>query len=298
MNSRTEKLREDRKKRAVAYLRFTQCYKRDNTALFCFFEGEDSHYYGIRIKLIAQPKKYSYFTCGNKTEVLKTYRLISGQECYNNAKTAYFIDKDFDPSIDKNLSKIYETPCYSIENFYTSIDCFKEILRSGFNLDEDSEDFATLLNLYITRQTEFHQHIGLLNAYIACLKENKENLNLGGFNLNKLIKIDLDKIESNYTLETLKDKFNPDYHPSEDRINQKLNELRSQTCQKTFRGKFEIEFLRKFLEKLKEKGNHYSSQPLKAKFSLNLANVLSDLSQYADTPHCLKQYLETYKVTV
>lgn len=296
MNSRTEKLRGDRKKGSVAYLRFTRCYKQEKTALFCFFEGEDSQYYGIRIDLIAQPQKDYYFTCQGKTEVLRTYRLITEKEYYNYANTAYFIDRDFDQSISNTLpqkdhNKIYETPCYSIENFYTSIECFKNILRRGFNLEEDDEDFDQCLQLYQNSQTEFHQNIGLLNAYIACLRENQEKLNLKSCKLDNFIKIELDKIEATYTIDTLKTQFNSQSPPPEDRIYLKLNKLRSQNCQKSFRGKFEIEFLRKFLEKLRENSQAYCSKKLKAKFTINSANLLSDLSQYADTPDCLKAYL-------
>ncbi|ACB51365.1 hypothetical protein cce_2015 [Crocosphaera subtropica ATCC 51142] len=314
MANNPDQLRDFRGKATVAFTLFTRQYEKNKLALFCFFEGkDDSKYYSVRIDLIVKPIDDNYFPCGKKSEVLRTHSLITEQEYYNHAKTAYFIDKDFDESIYKtldadNASKIYETPCYSIENFYTSSYCFKRILRSEFTIDEIDDNFDTCLDLYENRQNEFHEKVGLLNAYIACLmkKDEQEKLDLKSKH-NKLMKwfiIELDKIKSNYNLETLNNEFSPKNNPSQQDINKELNYLRSQDCQKSFRGKFEIEFLRKFLEKLKEEANKkkdqqiYFSKKLTVSLLLSNDNILSQLSQYADTPDCLVKYLEQFKENV
>jgi hypothetical protein len=71
-------------------------YKEYELALYCFFEGEDSKYFGIRIKNIARPKKDIYLSCGGKEGVLGIYRMLSARKEYENIAAAYFIDKDFD----------------------------------------------------------------------------------------------------------------------------------------------------------------------------------------------------------
>ncbi|MDJ0845476.1 DUF4435 domain-containing protein [Crocosphaera sp.] len=314
MANNPDQLRDYRNRATSAFILFTRKYERNKLALFCFFEGkDDSKYYGVRIDLIVKPIEDYYFSCGKKSEVLRTYSLIADKEYYSNAKTAYFIDKDFDQSIyeslePNNANKIHETPCYSIENFYTSNYCFKRILRSEFNIDDIDENFDICLDLYKNRQKEFHEQVGLLNAYIACLLKNSETEKLYlDSKHNKLMKwfiIELDRIESNYNLETLNQEFLPINTPSEQEINQQLNDLRSQNCQKSFRGKFEIEFLRKFLEKLKQEANkkqneqRYFSKKLTVSLLLSSDNILSQLSQYAETPNCLVRYLEKFKENV
>ncbi len=74
---------------------FTRYYKSYPLALYCFFEGEDSKYYGIRIKTIAMPDKYFFLSCGGKDGVLKIHQIISSEEYYKSSKAAYFIDRDF-----------------------------------------------------------------------------------------------------------------------------------------------------------------------------------------------------------
>ena len=64
-----------------------------------------------------------------------------------------------------------------------------------------------------------------------------------------------------------------------------------------FRGKQHLEFFRSFLGKLKEDRCKKSAREifkLKGNVKLNLtkANSISELSQYAETPSCLKAFLE------
>ncbi len=310
MSVLVDSLRQDRTKASAIFMQFTRIYKKDNLAMFCFFEGEDSKYYGIRIRNIARPPKQPYyFNCDGKSGVLGVYRILSNRKRYEKAKAAYFIDRDFDKSIYNRLNfqsskPIYETPCYSIENFYTSVSCVSEILRSEFNLNETNEEeiFIKCINLYQKLQTELHAQVGLLNAYIACLKEKQVKLNLNNYNISDFVKINLAKITSTYTLTTLNKKFSHSITLSQDELNAQLSLLQSLECQKSFRGKFEIDFLCKFLEQLKEKANigdkRYFSKKYKVTFNFSRKTIISDLSQYADTPDCLMHYLESFRDSV
>jgi hypothetical protein len=299
-----DNLRQKRDIAQAVFMRFTRLYEQDKFALFCFFEGEDVKYYGIRIKTIASPESYHSLDCKGKVSVLKVFEILSNHPYYQSAQKAYFIDKDFDPSIKASLraedaQKIYETPCYSIENFYTSIDCFSEILKSEFKLQQFEPDFDRCLNLYIQLQAKFHLQIGLLNAYVACCRKNQEEMDLGGFKIEKWIRIDLKNITSSYSLQDLNTKFSPQNILSGNEIQQKLGELQVKNPQQSFRGKFEIEFLRKIVVKLIEKANKgdqdYFSQKYKITLKIPEDNLLSTFSQYAETPNCLREYLESFK---
>lgn len=286
----------------TTFIRFAQ-YQKDRSIVFCFFEGEDSKYYGGRVKNFTR-KESRYFDCGGKQNVLEVHRLISAKQEYADVLVAYFIDRDFDPSIhtENNVEKyanIYETPCYSIENFYTSLDCFQEILRCEFNLSDLDDDFSKCSQLYQNRQQEFHDIAGILNAWVALQRGKKAEVNLSDFKLDKFIQVSLESIGSTYNVEILAGKFSESATLTEDEINNKLNELCSQNCQKSFRGKFELYFLYKFLDALvsdaNQKSPKYFSEKLKVSFQFSPKTMISDLSQYADTPNCLIYYLERHK---
>lgn len=293
-------LRSSRDKAVVVFTEFTRSYKQYPSALYCFFEGEDSKYYGIRVQNIARPEKYIHFECKGKEGVLGIHKMLSSRKYYENAKTAYFIDRDFDrPISESGLNGIYETPCYSIENFYTSVECFSRILRNEFKLMESDENFARCVDLYLKLQAEFHDAVELLNTWIACQRDNSSNLNISDISVLNFVKVELDKITVRYVIDDLNAKFPKAISISQAELNERQNELTSSPRQKNFRGKFEIEFLLTFLQKLMSEANQgnypYFTRKVKVVLSCSKRTIISDLSQYADTPNCLYSYLDSFR---
>lgn len=308
--TRVDDYRNARSSAAVKYKEFTDHYRKfGSQPIYCIFEGEDVKYYGIRIDNIIRPiVPPQNLDCGGKEEVLRFYRIIKSHPEYQDTNFAYFIDRDFDESIrKKGIDDIYETPVYSIENFYTSINVFQKILEAEFKLRRWDDDFKKCSELYEARQNEFHQETKLLNAWVACQREHqnqqgnqtRKRENLKNFKLDKYISVDLDKVTSNYTLQTLSGIFPEAYHPTEDIINQKIATFDCVDCQKNFRGKFETFFLYKFFEKLKEAANTgnsiYFSRKINVSLNISKENIISNFSQYAETPNCLRNYLESFK---
>jgi len=296
-----DKLRASRNKAVSVFVQFTRLYKHYESALYCFFEGEDSKYYGIRIKNIVRPEKDIYINCNGKEGVLGIYRMLSLRNYYANARTAYFVDRDFDQSIyDMGISKIYETPCYSVENFYTSVQCFSEILKNEFKLTESDENFGRCVSLYNKLQEEFHNVVELLNAWVACHRDKSSKLNISDLSVLRFVHIDLNQAIAICTIDDLYQMF-PDISviPQQE-LDAKKYELRVGTRQKSFRGKFEIEFLFAFLQKLMSEANQgnypYFTRKVKVVLSLTKRTIISDLSQYADTPKCLHHYLESLRL--
>lgn len=296
-----EQLREARQKHQVKFMEFTRLYKRDKFAMFCFFEGEDdSDYYRSRIEAIAAPK-FHFFVCDGKASVLRLHNIIVARNSYAKARTAYFIDRDFDPPLHQGsdrqrYARVYETPCYAIENFYTSIECVKKILASKFKLFELGEEFEKCVELYENLQQQFHQAIADLNAWLAIQKR-------GGIRINwqqLKFEVELDEIRAKYTLDELASKFPDAKSVSREECDRLLAEWRrDRSDRETFRGKYEIEFLCKFLRKLAEganKGNSpYFAQKIKVTLNPSPATLVSDLCQYADTPDCLWRYLNSFQ---
>ena len=297
--SSVKTLRESRGKAQAVFMEFITSYKQNPSALYCFFEGEDSKYYGVRIKNIIRPEKDFYFSCSGKDGVLGIHKMLSARKSYAKVKAAYFIDRDFDESIsERGLNEIYETPCYSIENFYTSVKCFSKVLRSEFKLMESDENFERCVSLYIKLQEEFHNAVELLNTWIACQRAKSSPLNISDISVSRFVTIDLNQITTKYVIDDLYRMFPGAIVISQEELDARLTELRSSTRQKSFRGKFEIEFLRKFLEKLIHEANkdnsHYFTRKVKVVLSLSKSNIISELSQYADTPDCLYSYLKSF----
>lgn len=293
-----EKLRASRAKAVAIFVEFTRLYKQYESVLYCFFEGEDSKYYGIRIKNITKSKKDIYMNCHGKEGVLGIYRMLSSRNHYRTARIGYFVDRDFDQSIyNMGISKIYETPCYSVENFYTSVQCFAEILKSEFKLTEIDENFQRCVSLYRKLQEEFHDAVELLNAWVACQTDKSSKLNISDLSILRFVKIDLNQAISMYEIDDLYQMFPNTPVIAEQELDAKISELKVNIRQKSFRGKFEIEFLFIFLQKLMSEANQgrypFFTRKIKVILSLTKRTIISDLSQYADTPDCLHNYLES-----
>ena len=298
-----EELRKGRDKPQVAYQEFMLHIKENKNGLFCFFEGKDNHYYAPRIKRFTE--NYYPIKCGGKDKVLSVYRLISKHTEYKKYKKAFFVDRDFDEHL-KN-SNIFETPYYSIENFYTSVNVFKEIIKNSLGLSEVSEAYQTCLNLYIQRQQEFHHAMLLFNAWYASLiylrnttqTETGVNLSdkLGGDKATKnFITFTLESISKNYTLETIRQNFPDALEVSQNILNQKIIEFSDCEPHKVFRGKYEMWFVVSMIDLLLQDSNNkqtYLKEKIKFSFSSKLSNeqAIELFSNYAETPDCLIAYL-------
>ena len=75
MANNPDNLRQKRDIAQAIFMKFTRLYEQDKFALFCFFEGEDVKYYGIRIKTIARPESYHSLDCKGKVSVLKVFEI-------------------------------------------------------------------------------------------------------------------------------------------------------------------------------------------------------------------------------
>lgn len=288
----------EKKARLIAgYHKFLQKYSKYEEAPICFVEGEDEKYYQLRVKLICDNYEPLFIVCGNKDGVLNTHELINIRGQFTKYKLFFFIDSDFDEKVAKQM--IYETPCYSIENFYTSREVVAKIIKSEFKFEEDDIDFSNAMQLYSNRQSEFHEAISLLNAWIACQRDVARKgiitrLNLSGLKIKDFVTIELDKINMNYDLESIESKFSNAYKLPSDEVRIKLEEHNYANKQIIFRGKYELEFMKKFLQKVKD--DVTSKQPVyfskKRSISINIQDAISQFSMYAETSNCLYDYIK------
>lgn len=300
----------------VAYTNFVTAYSTDNPELiYCFFEAdEDKKYYGGRITMKYQ-KEFEDFPCGGRDFVLKAIELITNRTEYNEAKVLFFIDKDY--TDDKVEDKLYVTPCYSIENFYSTKDTLKRILNREFNMKEKDENFIKILDLYTTLLTNYHNELLLLNAWLSCQYDIRIKTKMSTrLNINEVLKnyfknndnmFDVDLNLRANIFDDLKNKdilentlFNDAPKISDDLLNEKLALFNSSDFNKAcmFRGKFELKFFIDFLKKLKEEATSKDPKILTKKYKCTLSFKLEDsisvLSQYSNTPYCLIAFLDKY----
>ncbi|MUP39873.1 DUF4435 domain-containing protein [Labilibaculum euxinus] len=281
---------------AVAFHKFVLLQKDHNQDLFCFYEGNDNGYYYPRIKEFYNGVHHP-IKCGNKKSVLYMYKSVKTR--YPEVKCSFFIDNDFDERIEN--PKIYETPCYSIENFYTSKNFISDILKNEFGLSEIDSEYKTALDVFDTNQQKYHNESLLFNAWYASLKE-KANTNKCSANVNlncsipkEFFILKIGSISSDYNFDNLKNKYPEAISISEKEVNNKIKEFQLKDLSKTLRGKYELEFIYTFLNFLIDDANDPENGTIlknKTKFRVDKAQMLSQLSQYAETPNCLVKYIE------
>ena len=298
-----EELRQSKDKAQVAFQEFALSTMKFSSHLFCFFEGKDNSYYIPRIKRFTE--QYCPIKCGNKDSVLKVHSLISNRPEYKDYRKAFFIDRDFDSPLPPKLPPIFETPCYSVENLYVSIEVFREILINEFHMSEigDEPYFNVCISLFINRQKEFHASTSLFNAWYACLIEIRNTKGTHtGVNLDDklprgFVDISLQSVKNNYDLETIKQTFPNSTEVNDDILEGKLTTFQNCECHKVFRGKYEMQFLTKFIQLLLQDSNS-SKTFLKRKvnfaFGDNMSNqqAINIFEGYAETPETLIEYLK------
>ncbi|TKH10745.1 DUF4435 domain-containing protein [Bacillus wiedmannii] len=299
--SRDDKLRSKRSRGAVGFHKFALNYKPKQKKPYCFVEGEDNKYYLPRLIMICKTEP-EFIRCNGKKGVIEAFQKIQKYNEYEEDSLLFFVDSDFDAPI--NNENIYETPCYSIENLYTSPRVFERILKSEFSLDETDTDFTNAMSFFNDKQNEFHDVIALLNAWIFSYKKYidrtgeiiKLRLNELSFK-EHLVAVSLEGITCKYNLEDIEKMLNIPNKVSNAEIMSNYQVINSNPNRgEIFRGKFELEFFRILLNKVVEDSNKKGGRRIflnKKKVSLPLdANILTVLSSYAETPECLFEYIE------
>lgn len=279
-----------------------QSNKMKKGCLFCFVEGKhDTDYYQPKVKSI-YGDNYFFIPCNNKKNVLSVYDQIYSSD-HERFKIAFFIDKDFDPSISKPC--IYETECYSIENYYVYPCAFSEFLQYCLHLKKDSAEYTKAVNYYKEEFRKFNAASLLLNSWIAVCREKD--------NRNEMIHID--SLSDSYPSSFLSINFGAEYQQlydlalmnsyfhvspyiTQEELDAKVLELQGKDYFSVFRGKYELHFYYHMLQDLKTKVNHrHRGQELvleKLSWDLNYPNLMIYYSNYAYFPDTLRQFILGY----
>ena len=298
----------------VYFLQFTRVYHNKDSILF--FEGDDDEkYYLSRINSLSK-KSFESISCKGKKSVLDVRDVINNHPDYCDNNNLYFIDSDFDDNDNEKYmvhGDIYITPSYAIENFYISTSCFELLLRSEFKCKEsiNKKEYDFILEHFCTSKNRFLDVISDFNFFVHSYRNNvsetSSKLNLKGLDTNKKFlemcfnrENKLLDFNISFALGRVKETF---YNITEDDIKRALNgisfskEYLFPDREKLFRGKNLLWFMAKYLNFLKEDCNSQCPILFKKKrnctLDFSMANIITVLSQYADTTQCLKDFIDS-----
>lgn len=314
---------------SVAFRNFMKEFKFNRYKFIFLLEGVDDldYYFPIFESRIGKYKEdWIELVCHgreNVVELVKDLKNHSRDE-YKQSLHYGFIDKDYNEVSDNAFpEKVYITPVYSIENFYTSMSFFKRILARKFFLaenDEENKDFQKCCENFSERLSDFVTAITELDMLLRCnrimYKKNSDNIKINArdINLDKMFDLKLESIiikENAYSIiNRSEDEFDNDsmnlsksYYKGRDYIE----------TSKFIRGKFMFYFM--FNHLLNLKNAHRAKEPKffedsyemskikgagrksfkKTKLSINREShdVMSELCQFADVPGCLIGFLRS-----
>lgn len=304
--SRVDILAHARDEESVKFKEFMQITSKREVPVF--FEGEDARYYGVRINTIRADIEWGGIDCGGKSKLLKLRGDIRTHSHYKNSVCLFFVDADFDDNKELlDYSDTYVLPCYSIENLYISDKAFKQILSAEFKISEHGEDSTCFNNVVATYQKVKNDYLSAISAFNYWLRayrlmdkneSEKDHLNINNINFNALIKLDLQAAEAVYNIDNVHLLFPNRDQSIEVDMQDSANYFKAFDKELSFRGKQHLEFFKKFIMLLKDDRCKKEAREVfskRGKVSLALGgNVISELSQYADTPECLSVFLRNF----
>ena len=306
-SSLLSKMREGRKSYPAVFMKFVRYKDLHSTHAFCFYEGEDGMYYDRRIEeYLNDGDRFVALIAGNKQNVLKAMQKICADSNYDSVRKMFFVDRDYD-TLQACHKDLYETPGYSIENFYVNGDAFRRVLRSAFYINECDPDFAPCINAYRETFKQFHEVILPFNALVKykhlyapdntnCCFSDVSDSHLSSITIGGAVKAPKHDEE----LQKLGHNLRPDTHILAE-IEADLS--RTSNPYYTYRGKNELYCLTQLLEKMRDEYNKpetssscsfFRDRQKRVKLPAS-NNSLGTLSQFASTPQDLIDFIIAHR---
>jgi hypothetical protein len=295
---------------SVKFLEVTRMHSKNKDLLICVFEGKDEKYFCNRLDLIVGQGRWAGINTGGKKPVLDLAEALSHHSIYQNANYACFIDRDFeDWFVNKNPERVYITPTYSIENFFVTESCFTRVLSSEFEITEFNDfrdEYKKCMDAFNSRLEEFTGNLLEFNIWVKAHRimerdsQGIKKLNVSNVKTKDIVSVDLDKISTVYTPTDFTTIFKDlnSFTFCSNAIKEAEATLKACNRASSFRGKQQMDFYRDFLIKLKNdrtsQAPNFFTKNGKAQINLSKDNIISELSQYADTPDCLNTFLQGF----
>lgn len=298
--SRKDKMIEQSDCVEAIFLSYIQ--QKSSQKMILFFEGKDDFkYYCPRIHSIYNEKHINY-NCNGKENVLKIYNMII-EKTVEDRKVIkmFFVDKDYDDNSNIDTNDIYITPTYSIENLYFTDFAIESMIRGEMGLSaeakDDTQDFKIAYDYIREWRDKIIKEILYGNACYSLQIKKSHGKNCKKPSLTAIKKYN--DIVSIAKLEDIKVKLKETYiKMTEEEIKEEYERLKSDPI-KFIRGKYLFEKMPKYINKIVEESNkgieydgHFFSKKRIMRLNTSELTLISDLSNYAETPRCLQEYIK------
>lgn len=289
----------------TSYLTFMQQYKKGESSLHIFYEGDDdpSFYTNFIETFLGNKPKLFYYNCKNKKGVSDTYVKINWQT-YKKKRALFFVDKDHEDLINAPSIKdinFFITKYYSIENYLVNETILHRTLRELISIN-DQDMILQISSKFELQLQKFIELIDVITSWI--LYHKKKGLEV------KLLKVKMQQIfyfNDNLEIKRYKkpqSKKILNYLDEKTGINTPnnawkeiisiLRNLKTINYKIHLRGKFEIWFFVNFIEKLVEGLNNdipEKNRRYKIKSSLSISNAVAILGTRLSIPVDFKTFL-------
>ncbi|GEA68191.1 DUF4435 domain-containing protein [Acinetobacter pittii] len=305
--------------------------KNQGYEIFVGIEGDDQPYYDSIVRSKFPNKKIAFIRCGFRENVLGYIEYLKkcDDKDYRDSIFFGFVDHDYDEIfVPEYIDVTYVTPCYSYENFYTTVSSFQRLLESKFhvkNYNDFHEDFEIATSRYLYCRDQFLDQIkdvecivrtGYLmekkgikskkRTHVSKLKLTESSVSVNGFALGYTQKMQewIDNIDDYIDKNLYKE------------IRSKYDLLSSDQLNNFIRGKIIFDFYIRYIGDLLRDESDINSICFKKRNSVKIYNkgcteqsnlkallnvslkktdlveATSNLAPFADIPNCLLSFLD------
>lgn len=184
--------------------------------------------------------------------------MIQSKPEYSEMCTMFFVDRDYDNSLQGQSDNLFETPCYSIENLYARKEAYERILKAEFGLNPIDEDYKKCIELYDKRLVEFNQIILEFNALVKYKHQRcpEQKCMFSNVKTNHLANITLESVKKSNNYSQTIDAIKGDLNVNEDDFRITSAELEGELKpEDVFRGKNQLDFFSEIIKKLRDVNN-------------------------------------------
>jgi hypothetical protein len=300
MMSFVDTLRSLRTAPQAVWLEFIGTYSVASFDIYLFFEGKDdfSFYQPFVRRHWGQRGGIVGFNCDGKDEVIEIIPRVKQKLDYE-WRGLFFLDKDLDDycCVSRVPDRfVYETECYSIENFIASPSTLTIIWTDLLQLPLNDPRHSEMHNAFSKAYDTFCDTMKSVMAWVIHLRRSGRKVNLRDVKMNKLIRLDQEcncSLVAGWADHILAASSLHDMTYDAASHEAIVSELTGRDPKTYIRGKFDlwyfVAFLQRTLEVLREKASNAPAAT--CSIQIGQANALDALSARIIIPDSLQNFL-------
>lgn len=309
MSATPENLAQNKKKLAVAVMRYNKLRGKVPHGKFAVVEGDDdSVFYSVLLNRVGFKALEMFFVANGKDNVLGLRNhVLKSKEIPKGDGNIYFVDKDFDGLKNSPAGNdLYVTPTYSLENILVSKTALRCILLAEFKLgDFDAiDDLEKILCLFDNFLLQHEKELNEVNRIIHFVRQRSrlgDQLTSGSINKNcekfadlKFVDLSINKVASGSELLSLICVAGSLDEAQFDALKAEFDGLNSS---KDWRGKFLFYLFRRFVKFLVEDRNcknprFFTKGGGNIALDTSSTSFIRTLASVCDIPSCFDAFMK------